>query len=1175
MPADHNLSIGIRLEGGQDATRTIREIRAELANLSAQEKLLNEQFKNNANSLEAYTEKSENHRKRLEQLQLAYSHYKDISAQLRDKLEYLPRYQEELNKRTEQYATAIQSVNSKLEEDKEKTRQLTAEKQKWLDKIEAVTEGGKKQNSIVNIWKSNVDKLDKQIAETNKTTEAHQRQLDKLTEAQARNESELKALPQAQKDYQRQLSESEKQEHTYQLQILKTTAAYEDEQTHIKALQGDTEALAKVNAKEAEAAREAAEAEQKEAEALAQIASEFVNKKIVESYKALVSVLKECVEASKDFETSLTSVQKTSDFTQEELAEFSKQVKALATTLPITTNELNNIAEKAGQLGVAKEDLIGFTEIMAELGVSTNMTAEAASQSLAQIASITGMAADEYENLASTIVALGNNFATSESNIVAFTQRIAGTASNVGFTESQMLALATAVSSVGMQADAGGTAMQSLINKMQSAIETGDGLEAWADVMKMSTKELAELWRNNASEALLRLVQSLGKLDDGMVSTLKSLGVGEQRLIRTVTSLANAEEKTGLLTRALEMADTAWEENTALITEAGKRFDTTESKTILFENAINNLKIAIGDELNPALNEFKTAGASMVNLVTKLVQECPVLVDALTVLMVTLGGLSLSFVLASDAFTAFIAKFKASNIKTMFNPIGLAVTAVAALGTALVLLASRTDSVVESNNKFIKSIEATRTEMEKNVAATAEENDETLAMVRSLTELVAVEEKSAGDKALIEKLVSKLNEEMPSLNVAYDTMANRLYDINTGATLSAESINEMAEALAEQRLQEQKLEALTQLYIKRKQLQEELEEQQKNLALAQKEYNDTLVETNEYTGVNSEATAEATDKVNQYDNAVRKLKEELNLVNNTIDGYGGSSYVQSTKNSTQAMDDAHEAVQKLLAAHKELKKQLEATAKSAEEDIKQKVGGAFDYVAEASTKSHYKVMKALNSQIEYFKNAGNNLNNLMERNVDGLDEMLKQLQADGQLSAEMVATLAKMSDKELEDVVKGYNDARDAAKSWGEANAELATDWKEHLAEMKRKLVELRESAKTPVKVTVEYNTYGRPKELNSSTVYVKNAQGLEYVPYDDYAAMLHEGEMVLTKAEASAYRYDRTHGQSITTTNNNRNYGGVTLNVYAHQGQDVDKLADEIMYRIEDATKRKESTWA
>lgn len=166
----------------------------------------------------------------------------------------------------------------------------------------------------------------------------------------------------------------------------------------------------------------------------------------------------ECTQASMDFESAITGVAKTTDLSETELADMRDAIMDMSTRIPATTEEIAGVAEAAGQLGIQKDALLDFTETMTMLGTATNMTAEDAATALARFANITGMSADNYGRLGSVIVDLGNNFATTESEITQMGTRLASGGKLAGLTEPQIMALAAAMSSVGIEAEAGGTA---------------------------------------------------------------------------------------------------------------------------------------------------------------------------------------------------------------------------------------------------------------------------------------------------------------------------------------------------------------------------------------------------------------------------------------------------------------------------------------------------------------------------------------------------------------------------------------------------------------------------------------------------------------------------------------------------------------------------------------------
>lgn len=404
----------------------------------------------------------------------------------------------------------------------------------------------------------------------------------------------------------------------------------------------------------------------------------------------------ECVQASMDFESAITGVAKTTDLTDEELADMSDAIKAMSTEIPASTTEIAAVAEAAGQLGIQKDALLDFTRVMTMLGTATNMTAEDAATALARFANITGMSADNYDRLGAVIVDLGNNFATTESEITQMGTRLASGGKLAGLTEPQIMALAAAMSSVGIEAEAGGTAMTQTLNAIEKAVATGeDSLQSFADVAGMSADSFAEMWNTDALGALTAFIRGLGNLDEqgeSAVLVLEDLGLTGIRQSNMLKSLALAADQ---MDSAVQTANTAWDENIALTNEANKRYATTQSKLDMMQNAYNNLKVAVGDAFTPALRDAYDAGTDVLNVLGEFVQENPALVKGVVTFTGVVGGATV----ALTAYAAISKVIKALDMDTMFGgavgPIMLGVTAVAALTAGIVALsdASKDDAV--------------------------------------------------------------------------------------------------------------------------------------------------------------------------------------------------------------------------------------------------------------------------------------------------------------------------------------------------------------------------------------------------------------------------------------------------------------------------------------------------
>ena len=252
------------------------------------------------------------------------------------------------------------------------------------------------------------------------------------------------------------------------------------------------------------------------------------------------------VASSTTFESAFAGVRKTVDATEEQFKSIKSGIEDLSTVTASSAEDIAEVAENAGQLGVRAEDILKFTETMIRLGDSTNIAASDAATALAQLFNITGESIDNVDKFGSTIVELGNNAATTENDIMNFSSRIAGSASQVGFTSQQILALSTSLASVGLNAEAGGTAISTVISNIDKAVATNaDSLETWANTVGMSIDEFKDAWETDAYGALQKVIEGMGDASRGgenLNILLEDLGITGIRTSDTMKRLSGASD---------------------------------------------------------------------------------------------------------------------------------------------------------------------------------------------------------------------------------------------------------------------------------------------------------------------------------------------------------------------------------------------------------------------------------------------------------------------------------------------------------------------------------------------------------------------------------------------------------------------------------------------------------
>lgn len=329
------------------------------------------------------------------------------------------------------------------------------------------------------------------------------------------------------------------------------------------------------------------------------VKTEKVGKMLTQSVTVpLVAIGAYAGKTAVQFDTAMANVRKTTNLSNAEIEKLARSAQNLSTKQPVTAETLLNIEALGAQLGVAHGKLESFAEVVSGLDIATNMDFETAGKEMAQFANITQMSQDQFKNYGSTIVDLGNHLATTESDISSMALRLAGAGTAANFSQAEILGMSGAMSSLGIRAEAGGSAMTRIIQDISKNVAKGsDTVEEYARVAGMSADEFAAAWKSKPMEALEALVEGLKRTSDSgedMNVTLEKLGINNIRNSDTMRRLANAGD---LLRNSVDRANTAWEQNTALQNEVDQRNESLASRLQVLKNKVDSIAISIGRPL--------------------------------------------------------------------------------------------------------------------------------------------------------------------------------------------------------------------------------------------------------------------------------------------------------------------------------------------------------------------------------------------------------------------------------------------------------------------------------------------------------------------------------------------------------------------------------------------------
>ena len=829
---------------------------------------------------------------------------------------------------------------------------------------------------------------------------------------------------------------------------------------------------------------------------------------IATALKEVYEYFADCAQASMDFESAMTGVAKTTDLTDDELSAMSDAIKEMSTEIPATTEELAAIAESAGQLGIHKESLLDFTEIMAMLGTSTNMTADEAATSLSRLANITGMSQEDFDRLGATIVDLGNNLATTEKEIVDMSMRIAGAGAQVGMTEAEIMSFSGALSSVGIEAEAGGSAFSTLISNMSLAVQQGgDGLEQFADVAGMSASEFAAAFEEDAAGAIIQFIQGLGNMESegrSAIAVLDDMGLSDIRMRDALLRAAGASD---VFTNALQIGSNAWDENTALVNEATKRYATTQSQLTMMQNAYKNLKVAIGDAYTPALQKAYSVGTQVLNAVSQFIKQNPALVNAITAFVGVLGAVTI-------ALTAYTAVVKIANAATAafatvsnvaLGPIFAVTAAVAAVTAGIVALATAAaNDAVPSVDELTQAAQGMREAMDEANATYDDTVSSTLAAAGVADTYIAKLEEMEAAGVRTEEEHRQYHNTLALLCQVVPDLANYI-DLETdtieGGTAA---LRANTEAWKQNAMQQAYQEQLTALYSQYSAVLIEAEENSIGLTKAQyqqeaanKKYNDTVARMNELW---NEAAAEAEAYNQEYyaiTDATNFLTQEYYDLQNSLYDINDEMWAaeQSAKNYQKAIEEdqeavaaaeaeialAEEAVQNLTAATQDggdaateaaaQEQELQTAITGVKEEINalvtayteaydaalESISGQYQLWDEAAgvvATSAGTINSALESQITYWQDYNANLQTLTERSADieGLSEMIASFADGSEESVNAIAGMAGATDEQLATMVANWQTLQTEQEAAAGSVADLKTDFTATMDELQAEL---------------------------------------------------------------------------------------------------------------------------
>lgn len=946
--AVRKISTKLAVEGEAEYKQKIASCNSELKTLKSSLALVQSEYKNNANSMEALTAKGEAlnamqaaQAKKVSELEKALANCQKAQTTYADRVA-------EAEANVSKYEKALADLKDSTGDTTEEQAALTAELERWKEELANAQAGQAAAERGVENW---------------------QQQLNKA------------------KIEQNELSDAVKKNDKYLEEAKKSTdgcaTSIDKYGNEVKDTSGAIDKLAGVLAAAG----------------------------VAKSIKEIADALLECSEAAATFETSIAKVATIADTSSISLEEIRAKIITLSSETGKSASAIAEATYSAISAGVDTASAVEFVEKATRLAAGGFTEAETAVDVLTTALNAYGLTVKETERVSDILITTQNLGKTTVDALAQSVGKVIPLAAAYGVEMDNLGAAYAVLTANGVATAEAGTYLKAMLN------ELGDSGSTVAGVLQEQTgKSFADLMAGGAS--LGDVLAILGDSVGGNATAFNELWNSTEAGVGALSIFNKGAENFNSVLG--EMKNSAGATSAAYQTMA----DTTEMAHQRMTTAAENLKIAIGEQLNPALEKLYSTGADAFTWATDFVNDNPWIVSAITGVTAAIAALSMG-VAALAAGPKIIAALKVALDLLTANPIVAVAAAVVGLTVALGSWIASLDDADESTKAFTESLEETKTAYEELSATMAEEQATTAATADSLKSLLEVEEKSAAQKAAISEMVDRLNEAVPNLGLAYDAASDSI-------NMTTEALDALVEHAAAQEEYEAQVARLSELYTEQAEITARLEEAQTALAEAQE-----TGSGNTWTLQNNinELTASLEDNQAQ----IAALEEE------------SAAFGEWQEKSAQATQEMTTTVSGLISEMEALQTAYEDSHAKAVESIEGQLG-LFNELDGSAKTSIDNLIETLKGQVSYMETYAANIQKAMELGVD--EGLIKKLSDGSEESAQILAAIVAGGEDEIAALNEQLAKVEEGKNAFGDAVAEMETDFSDKMADIEKRMQE-------------------------------------------------------------------------------------------------------------------------
>lgn len=776
---------------------------------------------------------------------------------------------------------------------------------------------------------------------------------------------------------------------------------------------------------------------------------------VTASVKAITDALMDCTQASMEFETAMAKVGTIADESQKPLGDMRNEILALSSETGKSVGELAEATYQAISASVATESAVDFVGTANKLAVGGFSDTTTAVDILTTAINAYGMSADDAAKISDVLITTQNLGKTSVAQLGASMGMVIPLAAAYNMNLEDLAASYALLTANGTQTAQATTYVKAALNELGSTSSV-----VGSTLKKQTGKTFAELMAEGNS--LGDVLQVLADSVDGDTTAFNNMWSSSEAGVGMLSILNSGTSKYNSLVQSMEGS-------TGAATAAFDKMSATgEFAQQRFQNAIENLKIAIGDELAPVLMELQQSGADAMEWATEFVKEHPEVVAAVTALAAALAVLAAALVglLVVQQVTTAFTKFSAALLANPVGAVAVALTALTALTAAAVafgaVMKDRTSESVK-NRKAIEQCKDSYDELKDSMEEHAKERKENIKSAKTeaatyqnladkLYELADKTNKTASDKAQMNTIVDQLNGAMPELGLSIDETTGALNREKSAVDAVIDSMKQQALANAYQEQANKAASDLAEAQIQLSEAEEVLNDLRSQAVKKINEHNAAVQDGTESVQEMASSYAAAGEPVDKYALQLNALNGQIKEQKEVVAGLQGTTseaderynkiaekayeYKTAVEESNQGVaDSATEMSDEVKQAYEDMKTSIQNNLKGVVNAYEDFSGG--EEISAGDVVTHLK--SAANGVDQW----ADNLITLAGRAGEGMTkEFFSYLVDLGPQSANLVKACTEMSKKELQDAVAAYSESGgEAAEAYSEKLAAIITNW--------------------------------------------------------------------------------------------------------------------------------------